>query len=281
MRLSYRLLNVFATAGEFSGNPLCVFECGDGLDSRQMQALARQFNLSETTFVVESQKATAGVRIFTPAYEMPFAGHPTLGTAHAVAEIMGGKTEVSLEMKAGIIPVTRLRDNGIDFWQLKANAPASRNFSHLLSDFARAISLHENDFAGQLRWINSGNEQLLIPLKSAAAVLKTQPVAALLEQYGEEFKFLVFYAEGQAVKARFFFRQGAGFAEDPATGSACANLGGWYLAENSPLPLRRKITQGEEIRRPSELYLDVGTAGEIFVAGKVVELGRGYVDLQD
>ena len=85
---AFRLVNVFAEA-PLAGNPLCVFEDGSALDGAQMQALARQFNLSETTFILPSTKATARVRIFTPASEMPFAGHPTLGTAHVVSELRG------------------------------------------------------------------------------------------------------------------------------------------------------------------------------------------------
>jgi PhzF family phenazine biosynthesis protein len=82
MRLSYRLVNVFTqTAGRLTGNPLCVFEDGLGLSDEQMLALALQFNLSETTFILPTDEAHARVRIFTPGYEMPFAGHPTLGTA--------------------------------------------------------------------------------------------------------------------------------------------------------------------------------------------------------
>ena len=88
--LRFRIVNVFARGGAFTGNPLCVFENGEGLDEASMQALARQFNLSETTFILPSAVASARVRIFTPAYEMPFAGHPTLGTAHVVRALRGG-----------------------------------------------------------------------------------------------------------------------------------------------------------------------------------------------
>ena len=88
MKLAYHLLNVFTCDGApLSGNPLCVFEDGSALNGAQMQALARQFNLSETTFILPSVHATAGVRIFTPDFEMPFAGHPTLGTAHVVRQL--------------------------------------------------------------------------------------------------------------------------------------------------------------------------------------------------
>ena len=84
MELRFRILNVFTAGGtRLSGNPLAVIEDGTGLETAQMQAIARQFNLSETTFILPSKRAAAVVRIFTPAYEMPFAGHPTLGTCHA------------------------------------------------------------------------------------------------------------------------------------------------------------------------------------------------------
>ena len=92
MELRYRILNVFTAGGaRLSGNPLCVFEDGSQLDPAQMQALARQMNLSESTFILPSKRAAALVRIFTPAYEMPFAGHPTLGTVHVCRALgLGG-----------------------------------------------------------------------------------------------------------------------------------------------------------------------------------------------
>lgn len=119
----YRLLNVFAISGDrLSGNPLCVFEDGRGLDDATMQALALQFNLSETTFILPSESAAARVRIFTPALELPFAGHPTLGTAHVVRNIKEAGDALTLETRAGIIPVNAQHDT----WTLQANPPASR-----------------------------------------------------------------------------------------------------------------------------------------------------------
>src|SRR5216110_1243901 len=106
MELKYRIVNVFARQGRLTGNPLCVFEDGEGMDDATMQALALQFNLSETTFILPSERARARVRIFTPAFEMPFAGHPTLGTAHVVRSLTGAGDSMTLEMKAGVIPVT-------------------------------------------------------------------------------------------------------------------------------------------------------------------------------
>ena len=120
--LRYRLVNVFAES-PLAGNPLCVFEDGSSLDTATMQALALQFNLSETTFILPATAsgATARVRIFTPGFEMPFAGHPTLGTAHVVRELKDSGDAVKLEMQAGVIPVTAQGDA----WTLKANAPRS------------------------------------------------------------------------------------------------------------------------------------------------------------
>src|SRR5258708_33124386 len=102
----FRIVNVFTQGqGPFTGNPLCVFENGDGLNSEQMQALARQFNLSETTFILPSTRANARVRIFTPTYEMAFAGHPTLGTAHVCRALKLGVDSLVLDMQAGPLPV--------------------------------------------------------------------------------------------------------------------------------------------------------------------------------
>lgn len=123
MRFDYRIVNVFTqAASRLTGNPLCVFEDARGLDDAQMQALALQFNLSETTFILPSDSADARVRIFTPGYEMPFAGHPTLGSAHVLRSCRGLGDAVTLEMRAGIIPV---RADG-DHWELRANPATTR-----------------------------------------------------------------------------------------------------------------------------------------------------------
>src|SRR6202030_4483279 len=103
---AYRIVNVFTQGrAPLSGNPLCVFEHARTLDAASMQALALQFNLSETSFILPSERASARVRIFTPGYEMPFAGHPTLGTAHVRRALGLGGDRLTLEMPAGIITV--------------------------------------------------------------------------------------------------------------------------------------------------------------------------------
>src|ERR1700735_5142667 len=110
-RYAYRIVNVFTQGDtQFTGNPLCVFEDGTSLDTAQMQALALQFNFSETTFILPSQRASAAVRIFTPRYELPFAGHPTLGTAHVCRALGLAADTLTLEMPAGIIGVQAAGD---------------------------------------------------------------------------------------------------------------------------------------------------------------------------
>ena len=108
-----------------------------------MQALALQFNLSETTFILPSDKATARVRIFTPAYEMPFAGHPTLGTAHVVRGLTGAGDSVTLEMIAGVIPV----DARGDTWTLQANPPRTRPAEASRAQLAAMLAIPEADVA--------------------------------------------------------------------------------------------------------------------------------------
>src|SRR5437879_11976002 len=110
---AYRIVNVF-TQGRvpLSGNPLCVFERAQTLDAARMQALALQFNLSETTFILPSERASARVRIFTPSYEMPFAGHPTLGTAHVCRALGIGGARLTPEHSAGLHPVRASGDRG-------------------------------------------------------------------------------------------------------------------------------------------------------------------------
>ena len=120
---AYRIVNVFTQArAALSGNPLCVFERAQTLDTARMQALALQFNLSETTFILPSERANARVRVFTPDYEMPFAGHPTLGTAHVCRALGLGGDRITLEMTAGVIPVRAAGDR----WTLQSNTPTWR-----------------------------------------------------------------------------------------------------------------------------------------------------------
>ena len=259
---AYRILNVFAREGRLTGNPLCVFEDGSGLDTETMQALARQFNLSETTFILPSERAHARVRIFTPSYEMPFAGHPTLGTAHVVRELRGGIDSLTLEMKAGVIPV----DAAGNRWTLAAKAHRWREITQTPAELASILGLEASDIAERPLWVNAGKEQLIVPVASDDAVQRARPrpdaFSALKSDDGQSMAY-IFHDAGDTVRtvlSRFFFPSGVAILEDPATGSACANLGGWFRAMRPGHGVERVVSQGEAVHRPSTLYLSVAPA---------------------
>src|SRR4051812_32523556 len=200
---AFRIVNVFAES-PLAGNPLAVFEDARMLDEQTMQALALQFNLSETTFVLPSSTASAHVRIFTPSFEMPFAGHPTLGTAHVVRELRSTGDRVTLEMRAGVIPVGARQD----VWTLTANAPRHRTPSASRADLGRMLGLAADDLAGDPLWVDTGAEQLIVPLLSSEAVRRAAPSAELMLAHasnGERAMAYVFARNGSEVLARFFF----------------------------------------------------------------------------
>jgi len=274
---AFRIVNVFAPS-PLAGNPLCVFEDARGLDDATLQALALQFNLSETTFLLPSATATARVRIFTPTFEMPFAGHPTLGTAHVVRDLRRSGDRVTLEMKAGVIPVTAQGDT----WTLEANAPKHRAPAATSADLAAMLGLRTEDLAASPLWVDTGSEQLLIPLTSFDAVRRAAPSAAALRAHGSNgarAMAYVFAREGDQVLARFFFPKHDSVLEDPGTGSACANLGGWLLATGAALPQRVAVAQGEAVDRPCQLGLEVTADRRIRVSGRVLEIARGTLTL--
>jgi PhzF family phenazine biosynthesis protein len=285
----FRIVNVFAEE-PLAGNPLAVFEDARGMDERTMQALALQFNLSETTFVLPSDRATAHVRIFTPTFEMPFAGHPTLGTAHVVRSMRGSVETVMLEMRAGTIPV----DAHGDIWTLQANPPQHRPIAASRADLAAMLVLAEADVAPDPAapplWVDTGSEQLIVPLASADAVRRAAPRADLLLAHGHTGQRAMAYVfapdpqrdapdGARAVVSRFFFPKHGAVVEDPGTGSACANLGGWLIATGAPLPQRLAVAQGDAVGRPCRLGLEVTADSRIRVSGRVVELARGVVKL--
>jgi len=285
MRLPYRILNVFTVDGDrLSGNPLCVFEDGSQLSTEQMQALARQLNLSETTFILPSDKATARVRIFTPGFEMPFAGHPTLGTAHVVRSLKSSGDSLVLEEIAGLVPVTAAGDR----WTLRAAKPPAKATPRASrAQIAAMLGLDDKALAGDPLWINTGSEQLVIPLASVDDVRRAAPNAELVAQHGfqpggREAMAYVWAREANDLRSlvvRFFFTQHGAIIEDPATGSACANLGGYLIATGAALPLTATLLQGEAVKRPSHLGLRVDADQGIYVSGNVVELGAGSFDV--
>jgi trans-2,3-dihydro-3-hydroxyanthranilate isomerase len=285
---AFHIVNVFAES-TFGGNPLCVFEDARGMDDSAMQNLALQFNLSETTFVLPSDEADARVRIFTPGYEMRFAGHPTLGTAHVVRGARGLGDALALQFAAGLVPV---RAQG-DLWTLVPpmdGAPRTQAPKESAADIAALLGLSPDDLLDAPLWVDTGADQLLVPLKTADAVRRAQPDSARMSQWpvsslGRKTAYLfAFTGEKQdgrdVVLSRYFFaKSGGGVLEDPGTGSACANLGGWLVARDHARPASILVRQGEQAGRPCALYLDVDGDGTIRVGGRVIALGKGEIHL--
>jgi trans-2,3-dihydro-3-hydroxyanthranilate isomerase len=278
-RHRFRIVNVFAES-TLAGNALAVFEDGTGLSDDQMQALALQMNLSETTFLLPSATATSRVRIFTPSFEMPFAGHPTLGTAHVVRSLFDAGDELTLEMRAGIIPVSA-RGNA---WTLRANAPRSRAVDASASELAQMLGIDAGDVGDRPLWVDTGSEQLIVPLKDVASVMRCSPDPKLLAMHGSNdlragLVYVWAHEDAERIVSRFFFLKNGAVIEDPGTGSACANLGGWFVVTKHELPVSRQIAQGDLTGRPCKLLLQVDAAKQIFVTGDVIEIGRGEIEL--
>ena len=285
MDLPFHLLNVFSIAGRpFSGNPLCVFPDAAMLTDEEMLAWARQFNLSESTFVTSLGAGATGeadVRIFTPGHEMPFAGHPTLGTAEVVAALGGGLDTVHLRMPAGRIPVTRV-DGG---WRLTARAATLRVVAASGADLAAALGL---DAAALVRsdacWVDAGVEQLVVRLDDVDTVRACDPdvhrMAEHMTSPGRPPHVYTWAWSGPtSIEARLFYAQGQAVLEDPATGSACANLGGWLVAQGVR-DVSIEVSQGAAVGRPSRLLLDIDDRGGIHVGGRVEAVGRGTCSLE-
>jgi PhzF family phenazine biosynthesis protein len=244
------------------------------MSSEDMQSLARQMNLSETTFVLPSTVATKHVRIFTPGFEMPFAGHPTLGTA----SVINGDL-ITFEMKAGLVAVAR-DEHG---YTLKAAyAPKTRPVDASRTDLARMLSLPDDAVSDEPLWVDTGVEQLVIPIRSSELVRRAKADPVLIEKHGfsatrHEAMAYLWANDTAEWTVRFFFTSNGAVIEDAATGSACANLGGYLLAKGKA-PVTATLRQGDAIHRPSRLGLRVDDTG-IYVSGQTIELGSGTIEL--
>jgi PhzF family phenazine biosynthesis protein len=179
-----------------------------------------------------------------------------------------------------VIPVNAQGDR----WTLSANPPTWREVKEPRGTLAMMLGLSASDLAERPLWVKAGKEQLIVPVRSVDAVRRARPVADAFSQLasvdGQSMAY-VFADEGDdtgTVVSRFFFPSGAAILEDPATGSACANLGGWYCAMRPGVDLTRTVSQGDEVSRPSTLFLGVAN-GAITVGGVVADLGRGTVSL--
>jgi PhzF family phenazine biosynthesis protein len=186
---------------------------------------------------------------------------------------------LDLELAVGRIAVRAERD----VWTLTAPTVGWREAGVDRAQIAAALSLADEDIGERPLWVKAGKEQLVVPLRSADAVRRAAPLPAafapLRSEDGVSMAYVFAKVASDRLVARFFFPQGHAMLEDPATGSATANLGGWWLAMQRPLPVEFRIAQGEATGRPSELCLRVSAEGRIEVAGEVIEIGAGSVQL--
>ncbi|MDF0605957.1 PhzF family phenazine biosynthesis protein [Neisseriaceae bacterium TC5R-5] len=273
----FEIVNVFAET-PFGGNPLAVFTDARGLSDSTMQLLARQMNLSETVFLFPHESSAAQLRIFTPSYELPFAGHPTIGSAAVLHRLRQPGDRFELHTNVGPIAISY----HAGCYTLQANAPQQRPAGVSRRLAAQMLHLNEADIELEPLWLNTGTEQLLIRLASKQAVLAARPDPALFVQHatlkpGRSIAYL-WHQQNDVATVRLFFEQLGAIIEDPGTGSACANLGGW-CALNTALPINWRVEQGEAIQRPNVLYLTVDEAAHIYVGGRVQQIGEGVIHL--
>ncbi len=272
--MDFYQLDVFGE-GPYKGNPLAVFPEAPDLDGRQMQAIAREMNLSETTFVTSSTPESYDVRIFTPADELPFAGHPTVGTAWLLKRL--GKitgSEVEQRSTAGPTPVS-VDEKGASFVREGTVQPDLTAASpQIVDEIAKALRIELSEIGLEAREFgrsgmlqpaiaDAGVAQLMVPVRDKESLARCKPdnnlVAALPTTGAYCFTAL---GAGRA-RARGFFA-GFGVSEDPATGSACAGLG--LLLADRLDPIELVVEQGIEMGRPSLINIKAGD-GRVQVRG--------------
>jgi trans-2,3-dihydro-3-hydroxyanthranilate isomerase len=291
-RLSFVQVDVF-TSVPLEGNQLAVFADGSSLSDHEMQALAKETNLSETTFILPRDAATerergVRVRIFTTNEELPFAGHPTLGTAMVLRnELLRGKgaaEEIALELNIGRIPVRFSTRDGLPFGLMTQRDPEFMQ-KHSREEVARASGLAIDDIAGDvpIQTVSTGNPFAIVPLKSLATLQKLSPSWASMKTYldNSDAKFLYFVSRETLnpeakLQSRMFFYNG----EDPATGSAAGPCAAWAV-QYGVVPADEQVLmeQGVEMKRRSRIFFSAGRHGDrivnVRVGGHVAEVARG------
>ncbi len=279
-RYEYRLVDVF-TDKAFGGNPLAVFTDGRAVDERLMQPIAKELHLSETTFVLppSSKGADHRLRIFTPDKELPFAGHPTIGTAYVVGA--GRDGTMWLQEGVGNIRVTSREG----FVQMDQPLPTFTGTTVTRQAAAEALSLAVEEVRSDvpIQVGSSGVPFLFVPLANLKAVRRARRPGAL------DASVYVFAMSGERSGSHVhgrMFDQGLGIGEDPATGSAQGPLGAYVvvheLVQAAPTT-RIRVEQGFEIGRPSILDIEVDRAGAaitaVRVGGRCIPMGGGWLDL--
>jgi trans-2,3-dihydro-3-hydroxyanthranilate isomerase len=294
MNFEYCTLDVF-TDRRFGGNPLAVVLDARGIDDATMQSVAREFNYSETTFVLPPADPAhaARVRIFTPGGELPFAGHPTVGTAFALASLgrIGPSVrDIVFEEGVGPVPVSidRDPDGSIHCCTLTtAQSPELVEAIENLAGAAAMLGLDANAVLSRPEIWSCGVPFLVVPLVSvdalSAARLNLEQWHALLGDRSTQKVYPVARSGDASWRARMF-APGLGVAEDPATGSAAAALAGWLAGRaGNDNPQTWEIQQGHEMGRPSAIALSYdqagGTARRVRVGGGAVMVTRGTLSL--
>lgn len=295
MGYRYHICDVF-TDTRFGGNPLAVLPDAVGLTDRQMQQIAREFNFSESTFVFPPEAGhTRRVRIFTPATEMPFAGHPNVGTAFVLARTgaIGDSTLVRFEEKAGVVPVTirTLEDGGV-WCELAAPERLSIGRSLGVGLVASALSLSPSDVVTathEPRVVSVGLPFVIVELRDRAALERARvnlPAFDAIKAEGimPDIHLYVRASDGFDIRARMF-APFDGVPEDPATGSASCALAG-LLAFHAPArggTFRWRVAQGVEMGRPSVLDASAekrdGEVTATRVGGMSVMVASGEIEV--
>ena len=258
-----------------AGNPLAVFTDARHIDTATMQALARETNLSETTFVLPPQRGGhARVRIFTPTRELPFAGHPTLGTAFVLGAPLEAN-ELRLELGVGVVPVKLEREAGkLSFGWMTQPVPRLEPFENA-DALMRALGREAPQLP--LACYDNGAKHVCVGLESPSAVAQLSPDFSALSR-AVDAGVCVFHYDGHVCKARYFAPY-AGVPEDPATGSAAGPLA-LHLQRHRKIREGQvlQIDQGAEIRRPSTLFARVDREEDepiVQVGGAARIVGRG------
>ena len=288
---AFCILDVFAEK-KYAGNQLAVFRNAGSLSPQEMQQIANEMHFSETTFIISEKPRDGGwdVRIFTPEAELPFAGHPTLGTAFVLQQklIRDQVNEVVLNLKVGRIPVAFNYSNGWPEQLWMHQMPPQFGEIFTAAQLAPVLSLKESDFDARfpIEESSTGTGALIIPLKTLAAVKKAMIHRSNFFAFIREVPSkvpLLFCAETEDKDNQLHVRVFAdyyGIPEDPATGSANGCLAGWlvknrYFGKDS---IDIRVEQGIEISRPSLLHLRAAQKGdiiEVHVGGKVIPIAEG------
>ncbi len=303
MALALHTLDVF-TDRRFGGNPLAVILDADALSQDEMQAIARELNLSETVFVLkpENPAHSAKIRIFTPGRELPFAGHPTIGTAILLAEVrtpvVNGERDaiIALEQAIGIVRVgVRLRAGAAAFAEFDAPKLPQMGGTPMARDrIADALGLLPREIGFENHnalYINAGNKFAYVPVPSLEVIAKARvngaSFAATFPEAHVDGAYLYTrqcVRKGSAFHARMFAPQ-LGVSEDPATGSAAVGFAG-VVASFDDLPEgahKRAIEQGHEMGRPSTIVLTLivkgGKLDTVRIGGNAVRMVEGTIEI--